>query len=953
MSWTAFLRSHTQLNDIPSATKFSLLTHQLVSITPSFLYDARSSLDKLRLTSTRFVSSTPPAPTAVFSNVDERQHILVTGGFSSLGKALVRDLLLLGGENGDSDELTNESKKTKKKGSPPLAARGLRSWWGKEDDFDDERGFPSSSLVGSDGGIGGALRSEKKIGLVVTIVDVHNKSAELDDMLKHPPLYHRSRVGFNLPIASNSMMDDDPFAPDSAKSQKGKGKPDSIAGAGTPPLEFIDPRSAAFSSSEVSLASFIQKGRLRIILGDSRNATLLSSLLDPTSANPNAEPSAADKHTAAKTKFGFKKRPHRVMDEELVLPPVSGVYHLDGYENSQCITENPRDCADKEVGGIESLANALKAIEESVRPWVVVGNRGNLDHEKVAVSGCVVEVYGSHLECFPAELSDVLLHIVFQTWLHHQDGNAQEQEPSIILSASTQLPQAMPPAHKKRQEKRSKGSLAASAYSATHSSSHLGPLFNVAKHSKVHGLSLRVPPEAHIFGDSFASRSLPIPALVHSAIGHLPIVIDEDSFPYMQVSSMVDPTNPEQNMVEPPSRHDPFSQAWQRTGVVYIDDLVETFVAAGELLSRSNSAEYLDRMSLLAEIEVLPPPHRPTGPSKRTSFNPDSPDIVETGLKSVAEETLDWIVQLTKSSSPVGYMRRPSDVDNGSTDPPNEAQVLTAMASQKPLDRSLANRVLGTTPSTPLPLALKAYIRSLLGRQTSHLVDKINKACAAPPDLRTLNDALAQLDTCSVQLLGMIQSENTVLACNPEYLNSSLVPPLVLSPAVPYTEAISQVKLKSRWGPVGKVELGFFCPFGANGKEERIVWLENAETLVGKWSTLTEAQKMAQNDPAIWVFESFEVSFVHRDTRSFLLSIPNYSQAERGAPKRRMVYAFDRSVKASPEVTLNDKVILDWQLLAETGEQYQNMEWRINPLLCEKKEVKEFKGFTFLREDRK
>jgi len=347
---------------------------QLVASSPSYLYDARTSLDKLRLTSTRFVSANPPSPTAVFSSTLERQHILVTGGFSSIGKALVRDLLLLGANNGlDDDASTSSSSSLRGKTG---GFGGVGSWWGSDEDedlFDDMQGYSGFKSSTPD--------SNKRAGIVITLLDSSNKSDELDDMLKHPPLYHRSRVGFNLPVASSGTASDDPFDPDFSGSGA-SGKNSNSKDGGTPPLEFIDPRSAAFSSSEVSLQSFIQKGRLKIIKGDSRNATLLASILDPPSSM-NAE---ADSQVTEKTKFGFKKRPHHVEDEALALPPVSGIFHLDGYENFDCLFRNSRDCADLERGGVRSLASALGGMDESKRPWIVLGDRGNLDSEKVSVS---------------------------------------------------------------------------------------------------------------------------------------------------------------------------------------------------------------------------------------------------------------------------------------------------------------------------------------------------------------------------------------------------------------------------------------------------------------------------------------------------------------------------------------------------------------------------------------
>lgn len=396
-------------------------------------------------------------------------------------------------------------------------------------------------------------------------------------------------------------------------------------------------------------------------------------------------------------------------------------------------------------------------------------------------------------------------------------------------------------------------------------------------------------------------------------MGHLPITVDQDQFPIMSVSP---------GLSDDPSLHPgllfPSKSIWASTGVVYNEDLVEMFLAAGELLSRSNNAEYLSRMSILSEIETLPP--------SRSS-------------KSVAGETLDWIIQLTKSSSPVGFIEA------------KDALLDSTGLTGRPLDRELAKRILGTTPSTPLPLALKAYIRSLLDRQTSYLDLKIGTACASPPDLTGLNDGLSRLDTCSVQLLGMISAENMVLACNTDYQGTPLSPPLIIASAVPYEEGINALRLKAKWGSAGRIELGFSCPFGEKGNDEKIVWLENMQTGEGKWATATVAEKLAKEDTSVWTYENLEVNFVHRETRSLTLSIPQYPQANPESPKRRMVYKLDRSRK-TPGAALKDLTVFQWQLLAESGDDWETMEWRINPICCDSVEPGADTAFSFFKEDR-
>ena len=327
---------------------------QLVNRSPSILYDTRTSLDKLRLTSTRFVASRPSSPFAVFAQLPQRQHILVTGGFSSLGKSLVRDLLLLGSESGGQ-----RTSNTVRKPDGPL-------------DLPSDQG-----------------------GIVITILDTRNRSEELDEILRHTPLYHRSKVGFNLPTPTSTKqglgglwnsrgagkkgpIEEEDESSDPWESLSRGGSSQDVR---TPPVEFVDPRSAAFSSSMVSLDSFVGKGRLRILLGDSRNTSLLSQILQN---RHSIDPSNIDSK-AKIPKYSSAKRPSHVQDQVPVLPPISGIFHLAGYEASECVLKNSRDCADLERNGVAALSAALEVIEPDLRPWVVLGDRGNLDNAEVVV----------------------------------------------------------------------------------------------------------------------------------------------------------------------------------------------------------------------------------------------------------------------------------------------------------------------------------------------------------------------------------------------------------------------------------------------------------------------------------------------------------------------------------------------------------------------------------------
>ncbi|GAA5987842.1 hypothetical protein JCM5350_003168 [Sporobolomyces pararoseus] len=73
-------------------------------------YDARTSIDRLKLTSTRVLGHGQSGSSSTTSDDGEdsfaprqRRHILVTGGFGSIGKHVVRDLLLSSRSSGQSD----------------------------------------------------------------------------------------------------------------------------------------------------------------------------------------------------------------------------------------------------------------------------------------------------------------------------------------------------------------------------------------------------------------------------------------------------------------------------------------------------------------------------------------------------------------------------------------------------------------------------------------------------------------------------------------------------------------------------------------------------------------------------------------------------------------------------------------------------------------------------------
>lgn len=218
-----------------------------------------------------------------------RRHILVTGGFGSLGKHVIRDMLLgLGGD----------------------AGRSLASWSGK----------PGEETSDED--------------IFITLLDVVDRSAELNFLLQAAP-------------------NDTPLT-----------------------VKGTDPRTSAFTTSERSVSNFRRSGKLRIVIGDVRDETLVRSILETNTFGdlpPKARRPKANAH---------------VVNVEII-PTVSGIIHLATYSPSDCKL-NPVDCEAIETGGMTAILNSFSAPSEhyvgarsatrahmpsTERPWMIMPRR--------------------------------------------------------------------------------------------------------------------------------------------------------------------------------------------------------------------------------------------------------------------------------------------------------------------------------------------------------------------------------------------------------------------------------------------------------------------------------------------------------------------------------------------------------------------------------------------------
>lgn len=262
-------------------------------------YDKRTPLDRLRLSASRVVGhrTTTEAPEDDDNSKIPRirRHILITGGFGSLGKHVIRDILMgsrTGPEGGSPAEWSAKR------------SNGRQNEGGEED-------------------------------ILITILDVVDRTPQLNSLLQ------RSRVE----------------------------TPSRITGT--------DPRTQAFTSRERTVDTFKRSGKLRIIIGDVRNSTLLASILFP--------PPIASSTQALSDKRVLGSH-HTSTSRNLHSPPVTGIIHLAAYRSELC-GKNIRDCESVAIDGMRSILEALKQIQvptlfgvakdQKIRPWMLIPRRGS------------------------------------------------------------------------------------------------------------------------------------------------------------------------------------------------------------------------------------------------------------------------------------------------------------------------------------------------------------------------------------------------------------------------------------------------------------------------------------------------------------------------------------------------------------------------------------------------
>lgn len=195
--------------------------------------------------------------------------------------------------------------------------------------------------------MGSGTGASKEEDILVTILDVKDRTPELNFLLQSAPI------------------------------DKG------------PKIKGTDPRTQAFTSSERSVDNFKRAGKLRTLVGDVRDPQLMAKILAAggTTVTQTGTQQAAALLNAKLGRPNAKGSNH--LTTTIVIPPVSGIIHLASYSPKACRL-NPSDCANVEEGGMNAILKVLeregldkaatlegqkKVIAE--RPWVVVPRRGN------------------------------------------------------------------------------------------------------------------------------------------------------------------------------------------------------------------------------------------------------------------------------------------------------------------------------------------------------------------------------------------------------------------------------------------------------------------------------------------------------------------------------------------------------------------------------------------------
>ncbi|KAK4053778.1 hypothetical protein OIV83_001434 [Microbotryomycetes sp. JL201] len=564
-----------------------------------------------------------------------------------------------------------------------------------------------------------------------------------------------------------------------------------------PRIKGTDPRTQAFSAQERSVDSFRRSGKLRTIVGDVRDKELLETILAPTGTTIT-QTGTQQAAALLNAKLGRVGQGSQHLTTTVVVPPVSGIIHLAAYSPSLC-RQNPTDCENVERKGMSVLLD--------------------------------------HLENFGDRVSQTEV----KTGARRPQQVVQGERPWLIVPRRADMWEEMPGVVNWN----------ASSLSTVAAEESLKAF---ARNFPLHSMLLQLPSAYSIIGDPYAPRFDPVPHMVQSALGHLPI----------EVSAFSD-------------EQEPF---------IAVDDASRAVVQGARMLELAGKKDYLKALGFVSEVEVIGPP------------------LVQKAL-SPLYYIAKTVIKLTTSQSPLATFE-------------TEREPLIGPQPSPANDRKRAARVLGFAPALSIRTALRRYLTMLLKLQATHLATRVNVACSSPPSIPVLEEGLLALSGCNAQLLTVIEGAYYTLGCS-QGIEDQHTEPLSVLPAVPFKEGVRGVEILAERGLEGKVDLQLRChklndKGELSGESEVVVWATASET--GAAPSFTDQSKAGEHIVAEW----YSVDFIHRDSRSFTLSLPpTEGVAEGEEPKRRLVLQNSAG-----------KIVSFQTIAGET----RPMLWRINPICC-------------------
>ena len=286
----------------------------------------------------------------------------------------------------------------------------------------------------------------------------------------------------------------------------------------------------------------------------------------------------------------------------------------------------------------------------------------------------------------------------------------------------------------------------------------------------LHSLLLQLPSSHSIIGDPYSPRFDPIPHIVHSALGHLPVQV----YTYPEITE----------------------------AFLAIGDASRAIIQGARMLELASRKDYVRELAFVAEVQVIGPP-------------------ADGGTAALAKTA----ISLAKSQSPFAEILEDEFKEGKVPAKELEAQRLAA--------RKTAAKVLGFSPALSVRTALKAYMASLLRLHAVHLSAKTSVTCSSPPSVPVLEEGILALSSCNVQFLTIIDGAYFTLACSAG-LEGASDKPLALVSAIPFKEGVQSVEVLVERGLEGKVDVQLRCPAStvvgtAERKKEVVIWIETEE----------------------------------------------------------------------------------------------------------------------------